>query len=657
MVFQTSSKPSHRDDRCKFEPSERDASRSVTARRTGVAAAAGGRLAAQGDGHLARRGRCRCAARPRARMGHVQRGSTKQRLSRVWQIFSLAAAATCLGMAASMSSVSSLYAASVLDPVTAAQVIMKIAPRLGDASGWADDILSGFKASGIEASHDRFCSVTAIIQQESGFNANPEEPRLGEKAFKAANEKIANSSTFTNYFRAFPRDKEELLSRIKAAKTERDLDLAHRWLADKIINRWDGWGLTFLIGIAGHGMSPAEYFEANNNIHTIGSMSVKVSFVIKARRTEEHDTRDLTLEEVYQTRDLLYTRQGGIHYGIKRLLQYYAGYDSKVYLFADYNSGRYSSRNAAVQLMVSTLTGKHLDLDGDLLAYEGETAVQTPGESESQINDVLFGQIDAKEIRADLLREKSYAFRETRTYQEIRKLYETRTHKPAPYAIIPQIELHSAHIDNRRRFTTADFARSVERHYLECENVFAKLGRSAQNNKAPDILPLPRPAPPRSPDGPPLPKPANVGVKDQRQLVMYSGQEQPGTIVIDTAQRFLYLVQESSRALRYRVAVGKPGFTWAGTRVITVKREWPDWYPPPEMRVRQPELPGRMPGGPNNPLGARALYIGSTLYRIHGTNEPGSIGYPVSSGCFRMRNEDVIDLYERVKVGTKVVVN
>jgi lipoprotein-anchoring transpeptidase ErfK/SrfK len=142
----------------------------------------------------------------------------------------------------------------------------------------------------------------------------------------------------------------------------------------------------------------------------------------------------------------------------------------------------------------------------------------------------------------------------------------------------------------------------------------------------------------------------------QRQVVAYDGSEKPGTIIIDTPRRFLFLVQGDGRALRYGIGVGRPGFTWAGIKEISAKREWPDWTPPAEMLQRRPDLPHHMAGGPENPLGARAMYLGSSLYRIHGSNEPWTIGTAVSSGCIRMRNEDVIDLYNRVKVGTRVVV-
>jgi lipoprotein-anchoring transpeptidase ErfK/SrfK len=148
----------------------------------------------------------------------------------------------------------------------------------------------------------------------------------------------------------------------------------------------------------------------------------------------------------------------------------------------------------------------------------------------------------------------------------------------------------------------------------------------------------------------------DIDPRYMRQEVEYRGTEQPGTIVIDTPNKFLWLVEGNGKALRYGIGVGRPGFTWAGVHKVSAKKEWPDWVPPPEMLERQPYLPHFMPGGPDNPLGARALYLGSTLYRIHGTNEDWTIGTNVSSGCIRLRNADVEDLYERVKVGAKVVV-
>ena len=144
--------------------------------------------------------------------------------------------------------------------------------------------------------------------------------------------------------------------------------------------------------------------------------------------------------------------------------------------------------------------------------------------------------------------------------------------------------------------------------------------------------------------------------KFEKQLVDYRGKESAGTIIVDTPNKFLFLVQENGKAMRYGIGVGRPGFTWSGVKQISAKKEWPAWTPPPEMLARRPDLPRHMEGGPQNPLGARAMYLGSSLYRIHGSNEPWTIGTNVSSGCIRMRNEDVIDLYGRVNVGARVVV-
>ncbi len=156
----------------------------------------------------------------------------------------------------------------------------------------------------------------------------------------------------------------------------------------------------------------------------------------------------------------------------------------------------------------------------------------------------------------------------------------------------------------------------------------------------------------------PFAQPGRAGMNPRylKQEVNYDGAEPPGTVIINTRERLLYLVHSGGKATRYGIGVGRPGFTWAGVHHVSQKREWPDWTPPPEMLKRKPDLPRHMAGGPENPLGARAMYLGSTLYRIHGSNEPWTIGQAVSSGCIRMRNEDVIDLYDRVQVGTKVVV-
>lgn len=173
---------------------------------------------------------------------------------------------------------------------------------------------------------------------------------------------------------------------------------------------------------------------------------------------------------------------------------------------------------------------------------------------------------------------------------------------------------------------------------------------------APASASAPAPAPVPVPVPVETPKAADVPGALVRQVVDYASHQMPGTMIIDTRNTFLYLVLNDTQAMRYGIGVGREGFTWSGEQTVARKTEWPDWRPPADMLERQPYLPRFMAGGPGNPLGARAMYLGETEYRIHGTNKPDTIGKRVSSGCIRLSNEDVVDLYERVKVGAKVIV-
>ena len=179
------------------------------------------------------------------------------------------------------------------------------------------------------------------------------------------------------------------------------------------------------------------------------------------------------------------------------------------------------------------------------------------------------------------------------------------------------------------------------------EPLFAFLAPTAPTQTAPQTVAL---APADEQDEAP------VDGRLRRQTVNYASHETPGTIIIDTPNTFLYYVLSNGKAIRYGIGVGREGFTWSGVRSVERKTEWPDWYPPSEMLARQPYLPRMTAGGPGNPLGARAMYIAGTQYRIHGTNAPSTIGKQVSSGCIRLTNEDVIDLYDRVQIGAKVIV-
>ena len=171
---------------------------------------------------------------------------------------------------------------------------------------------------------------------------------------------------------------------------------------------------------------------------------------------------------------------------------------------------------------------------------------------------------------------------------------------------------------------------------------------------------LAQPRPPASigdqPGYVPAPDEEELEPQFKRQMVSYRSNEPPGTVIVHTSERFLYVLQPGGRAIRYGIGVGRDGFQWQGLLKISRKQEWPDWTPPPEMIERQPYLPRFMAGGPGNPMGARALYLGNTVYRIHGTNQPQTIGSAVSSGCFRLANNEIVDLYARIPVGTRVVV-
>jgi lipoprotein-anchoring transpeptidase ErfK/SrfK len=242
------------------------------------------------------------------------------------------------------------------------------------------------------------------------------------------------------------------------------------------------------------------------------------------------------------------------------------------------------------------------------------------------------------------------------------------------YAAVPQPQYYVAVPAQRPIAAIPDRDARADRGRGILQTLFGERGSRQEPPRAQEPIPEARDEPSEAAVAPPVemaslvadPAPAAdpmieppgypVDPQFERQEVDYATHEAPGTIVIDTPNHFLYLVEGNGRAMRYGIGVGRPGFTWAGVRIVTSKKEWPDWVPPKEMLERQPQLPRFVGGGPTNPLGARAMYLGSTLYRIHGSNEPWTIGQNVSSGCIRLRNADVVDLYERVKVGAKVVV-
>lgn len=345
------------------------------------------------------------------------------------------------------------------------KLIRSADPGVKDPGGWAADMLSGFSDNRIEASRENICSTIAIISQESGFIANPAVPGLGRLAEKALKDKFSVipilGPKILAYLESVPDAKASFMDQIRAAKTERDLDLAYRAMLAYVAGRTE---TSFIVnsGLLNR------WIEDRNDVSTIGSMQVSVAFALEAVRKERWST--MSLEDVYAVRDELYTRKGGMKFGILQLLGYETGYDKKLYRFADYNAGRYSSRNAAFQQIVGTLAAETLALDGDLLSYSRPgKPMDTVTNSEKAIRAAVAAHklgISDKDIRADLLKEKSVEFATTATFLKLREAFTRVTGKAAPFAILPEITLESIKI--KRQFTTAIFAERVNTRYQKC---------------------------------------------------------------------------------------------------------------------------------------------------------------------------------------------
>ena len=317
--------------------------------------------------------------------------------------------------------------------------------------------------NGINPTRSNFCSVMAVIGQESTFTANPEVKGLGALAEKEIMRRLSDlplgigAVHGARWFLANrPSPQKSYLTLIRAARTERDLDLVFRNMSFYLFRELAATGLL-------RNPTLAKRVDAINPVSTLGSMQVSAAYAIaeveKARRTR------LGTAAIWKLRDELYTRQGGVNYGTRMLLGYRAGYASRLYVFADYNAGRYASRNAAFQHMVAELSGKPLALDGDLLIYEGKTPTETASATEKALRGLNLGQ-DDKAVRADLLSEKDYAFRDTTIYASVADAFRRKTGKQPPYAMLPQITLKSPKI--RHSMTTAIFARAVMGRYELC---------------------------------------------------------------------------------------------------------------------------------------------------------------------------------------------
>jgi hypothetical protein len=333
-----------------------------------------------------------------------------------------------------------------------------------DPKGWAADLHAALAENGFPESKENICATIAIIDQESGFVANPAVPGLGRLAENAIREKLSGYPIIglqvIDYLERTPSTGNSFMQRIRSSRTERDLDLAYRGMVAHAGERAS-------IGVALNSGLLNSVIEERNEISTIGSMQVSVEFALETERGKRWT--HMTLKDVYAVRDALYTRKGGMIYGTRLLLGYETGYDKKVYRFADYNAGRYASRNAAFQLVVSELSGIALSRDGDLLSYRGSRPTKDVSKSEGAVRKAVkslkFNLTDA-DIRRDLLKEKSKDFDETSVFRLLRQAYEAKTGKAAPFAMIPEIELSSIKIT--RKMTTRNFAESVGRRYRRC---------------------------------------------------------------------------------------------------------------------------------------------------------------------------------------------
>ena len=346
----------------------------------------------------------------------------------------------------------------------AAALALRVVPAQKNPRGWGADVHRALEKNGIRPTRRNFCSVMAVIEQESTYTANPEVKGLGRLAEKEITAKLSALPLLPGaavegvklFLAAKPTPEKSYLKLIRAAKTERDLDLVFRNMAFFLFRQFASSRLLNTPALA-------RRVDAINPVGTLGSMQVSIAYAIG--EVEKAKGTRLGMASIWKLRDELYTRPGGVDYGTRMLLGYRAGYGSRLHVFADYNAGRYASRNAAFQHMVSELSGAKLALDGDLLIYDGGTPKAEPSATETALRS-LAPERPPSAIRADLLKEKDYAFRDTATYERVAEAYAEKTGRKAPYAMLPQIRLTGPKI--RHGMTTEIFARAVMRRYERC---------------------------------------------------------------------------------------------------------------------------------------------------------------------------------------------
>ncbi len=341
------------------------------------------------------------------------------------------------------------------------KLIQKAEKSVVDAKGWAIDLLDVLRSQNQPASLENICSAIAIIDQESNFVADPAVAGLGalaDKTLRAKADRIPILGRMAlQFLESTPSENDSYMERIRSARTERDLDMTYRSMVADASER------TSLSMLTQSGLLN-QMIENRNDINTIGSMQVSVRFAIE--NAKNHRWLPMSLDDVYAVRDELYTRHGGLYYGVLQLLGYESGYNRKIYRFADYNAGRYASRNAAFQKMIVMLSKTAIAPDGDLLLYDkNNRALAKVSESENALRKIISDfhlGIDDKKLRSDLLKEKDVSFPSTKIYGAIRGLVKV----PVTYAEIPSIELSSPKI--KHHMTTRNFAESVDKRYQKC---------------------------------------------------------------------------------------------------------------------------------------------------------------------------------------------
>jgi hypothetical protein len=356
-------------------------------------------------------------------------------------------------------------AAAPMGLAETARLIRRAEKTVSDADGWALDLLDVLQAHQLEQSRENVCAAIAVIDQESGFVADPAVPGLGKLSEQALRDKLGRipvgGSIVLRWLESNPTPQASFMARIRAARTERDLDLAYRSLIEHAGEK-SGLSEVVQLGLLNR------IIEERNEIDTAGSMQVSVKFALDMAKRRRW--LPMMLSDVYAVRDQLYTRHGGMYYGVPQLLGYETGYARKLYRFADFNAGRYASRNAALQQAVAVLARETLALDGDLLSYgKSGKALSTVTATERairKINSTLALGLADSAIRSDLLHEKNADFVSTRTFMVLRDAFARKTGKQAVFAIVPEIRLASPKI--RRMMTTRIFAESVDKRYQAC---------------------------------------------------------------------------------------------------------------------------------------------------------------------------------------------